>query len=108
MGSHQSQLRADAMWRLQLRHANLGGAEVEQAEVADRATIRRLNGRRNWGVHKGDRTRLPGKAVSGGRAISEWVFREVRRECQIAGKSRKNASFLTFDAGPAASLRRWG
>jgi hypothetical protein len=79
---------------------HLGGEEAKQADVDDRSTIRRLNGRRNWGVHKGDRAWVLGQAVSGGRAISEWVFRKVRRESQIAGESRKTDSFPTFCRRP--------
>ncbi len=73
-----------------------GRGKVGQAGVDDHSTVWRLNGRRKWGVHKGDCARLPGQAVSGGRAISEWVFREVRREsnCLPVKKNRRFSDFL--------------
>ncbi len=63
------------------------------AEFDDHSTVWRLNGQQgNWGGPHGDRARLPGQKVSSGRAISQWSC----LESQIACKSRKTESLLTF------------
>ena len=54
-----------------------------------------LNGQRNW-RSQGDRARLPGQTVLGGRVISEWFW--LQRQAEVSNRLpvKKNDRFLTF------------